>query len=92
MPLPSLPPTQARQQLPQAVAQTALLTFIIGWAVHSRQANTQRFDGRQCWDKDILLFKQWCSCCQPLPAIATLDNGWLLRPLLSRSSSATTSS
>jgi hypothetical protein len=26
------------------------------------------------------------------PAIATLDDGWLLRPLLSRSSSATTSS
>jgi hypothetical protein len=66
-------------------------TFIVGWAV-SLPVIQHATNVRQGWDKDVLLFKWWRSCCQLPPAIATLGDGLLLHPLLSRSSSATTSS
>ena len=44
-------------------------------------------NGRQGWDKDVLIFKRWRSRRQPPPAVATLCDGWLLGSLLSRRSS-----
>ncbi len=66
------------------------ITFIVNWAVCSWWANMRQFDGRWGWDKDTLSFKRWRSHRQPPITVAMLGNGWLLGPLVSRSSSATT--